>query len=94
VGAAFLLAGCGGSSDKGADGTTTARASHEISLAQGATVKIGAPKQTVLDRFGPPEPASNPRKGCIYYAISDQRSSVWEFCFEKDKVVSASSFRR
>jgi len=70
-----------------------------ITVEQGAAVPERIPRSALERHLGGERPVLvQPRKGeeqatCAYYAITDAPDSVWEFCFERDKLFSSAPVR-
>jgi hypothetical protein len=91
--AAVALAGCSAGND-GKPVRSAAVTSRPITYAQGGAVSsLGLSRAQVVAKLGPPAQDLAAAPGCIYYRITDQRESVWEFCFKKGRLASASAFQ-
>lgn len=92
VGAAFALGYFGLSTLEDEDSEDEGRG---ITLEQGAAVPDGASRSSLANHLGGASPVLvQPQRGeerveCAYYAISGEPDSVWEFCFERDKLFSS-----
>jgi len=64
-----------------------------VTFAQARAIPLRTPKTTVLRRLGQPAPIRG-KRGCVYYVVSDQAATAWQFCFVRDVVRSTGTLIR
>ena len=65
-----------------------------ISAQEGGEVPLGISRPELEERLGePPTAVERPPAGaadeCLYYGVTDEADSVWEFCFRDDELVTS-----
>jgi hypothetical protein len=81
--------------------TSDSEESGSITFAAGNAVKTGVSESEFRDRIGGEDPSyektlpgqGNAKQSCLYYAISDRESSLWQFCFVDGKLVTADAVK-
>jgi hypothetical protein len=62
-----------------------------ITLEEGREVELGVSRAELEESLGEPPVVKRTRVGpageCLYYGVSDQPRTVWEFCFRKEQLV-------
>jgi hypothetical protein len=91
VAAAFLIGYFGIS--RLVDGDESGSVEGEITLEQAQALPATASRAEAEERLGEPAVERPPRESsgttCIFYAVSDQPDTLWQFCFRRDELVGS-----
>ncbi len=65
-----------------------------ITLQQAKAVKNGISQPELTDQLGEDPALTKNQQGqkCLVYLITDQRQTLWEFCFKNDKLALSSTY--
>lgn len=91
VAAAFLVGYFGIS--RVVDGDESGEVEGEITLHQARDLPASASQGDVEETLGEPAVERAPRENsattCIFYSLSDQPDTLWQFCFQRGELVSS-----